>query len=102
MRKACARYADAILMECPAMLARSIVIAGTLTAAAAAFAEPPKPQAQAASQPSNRPLVLASADSVKTPTTDADQQAPAKKPRVARVTTCRCGDQVPQDDSGEE
>jgi hypothetical protein len=66
------------------------------------LAEPPKAPVQPASQPSSRPIVLASADAVKAPAAAAEQPAPAKKPRVARVTTCRCGDQIPQDDSGEE
>lgn len=84
------------------MIARSIVIAATLAGATAALAEPPKPQAQEAGEPSSRPIVLASANAVKTPAVSADQQAAAKRPRVARVTTCRCGDPVPQDDSDQE
>ena len=84
------------------MLARSIIIAATLTAATAAYAEPAKPQAQEAGQASSRPLVLASAEVAKAPVAAADQQAPAKRPRVARVTSCRCGDPVPQDDSADQ
>jgi hypothetical protein len=89
-------------MECPVMLARSIIIAAMLTTACAAYAEPSKPQGQEASQASSRPLVLASAEVVKAPVAAAEQQAPAKRPRVARVTTCRCGDPIPQDDSDQQ
>ena len=84
------------------MLARSILIAASLMAATAAFAEPPKPQAQQPSQSSSRPIVLASAETVKGPAVSADQQAPAKRPRVARVTSCRCGDPVPQDSEDQQ
>ena len=84
------------------MLARSILIAASLTAATAVLAEPPKPQAQPPSQPSSRPIVLASAETVKGPAAAADQQAPAKRPRVARVTSCRCGDPVPQDSEDQQ
>jgi hypothetical protein len=101
MRKACPRYPDAMLMECPTMLVRSIVLAAALTATAA-FAEPAKPQSQESSQTPSRPVVLASAEGAKAPVAAADQQAPAKRPRVARVTTCRCGDPVPQEDDSEQ
>jgi hypothetical protein len=80
------------------MLARSIVIAvaAALSVATPALAEPAKPQDSA--QPASRPIVLASADAVSKPATAADQQVPVKRPRVARVTTCRCGDPIPQDE----
>lgn len=83
------------------MLIRSIVIAAALNAATAASAEPSKPQVQQASQPSSRPIVLASAEAKPAPAA-ADQQAPAKRPRVARVTTCRCGDPIPQESDEQE
>ena len=84
------------------MFARSILIAAALTSATAALAEPAKPAAQPVTQPAGRPIVLASADAVKAPAMAADQQVPVKKPRVARVTTCRCGDQIPADDSADQ
>ena len=84
------------------MIARSIIIAAMLTAASAAYADPSKPQGQEASQASNRPLVLASAEVVKAPVAAGDQQAAAKRPRVARVTTCRCGDPQPADDQPDQ
>jgi hypothetical protein len=81
------------------MLARSIVIAvAALSVAAAALAEPAEPQPQDSVQPASRPIVLASAEVVSKPATAADQQVPVKRPRVARVTTCRCGDPIPQDE----
>jgi len=83
------------------MLVRSILISAMLTAATAAQAEPAKPEAQP-SQASSRPLVLASAEALKAPVAASEQQAPVKRPRVARVTTCRCGDPVPQDDSEQQ
>jgi hypothetical protein len=106
MSKACAGYPGRVLMECPMMLARSIAIAATLATAAlaapGAFAEPPKPQVREAGPVSARPIVLASADALKPTPAAADQQAPAKRPRVARVTTCRCGNQLPQEDSEQQ
>ena len=80
------------------MYARLIVIAAaTLTVANPAFAEPAKPHGQEpATQPATRPaaVVLASADTVREVTpSSTDQAAPqVKRPRTARVTTCRCGD----------
>lgn len=79
------------------MSARFLVIAATaLAMTGAAVAEPPKPQAPETNQPADRPaeVVLASADQANVPA-PADQQsspAPAKRPRAARVTTCRCGE----------
>lgn len=66
-------------------------------ATAASAAEPVKPETRDTAQPTVRPaaIVLASADQVQ-PTTPAaqDQSAvPVKRPRAARVTTCRCGGQ---------
>ena len=78
------------------MHARFVLIAAaTLIGSAALAAEPLKPPPQPATQPQPRPVevVLASADQV--PAAAAHEQqlaAPAKRPRVGRVTTCRCGD----------
>ena len=79
------------------MNARFVMIAAAaLTIAANAAAEPPKVEAREASQPANRPaeVLLASAEQIRTPTPTADQPSatPVKRPRAARVTTCRCGD----------
>lgn len=75
-----------------------LIAAATLISASAFAAEPPKAPAQPVAQPRPAPaqVVLASADDVRAPAT-ADQQAPTPpKRRVARVTTCRCGDQQGQ------
>jgi hypothetical protein len=87
------------------MYARFALIAAvTLTSASAFAAEPVKPaQTQPSQQqPASPQLVLASADDVRA-TSGVDQQSAAQpKPhRVGRVTTCRCGDVVPQP-SGDE
>lgn len=76
-----------------------IMIAATaMSAAAMAVAEPAQPNGQKASSPSNRPaeVILASAERLpgaESPTADVQTpSAPVKRPRAARVTTCRCGD----------
>ena len=78
------------------MHARFVLIAAaTLIGPAAFAAEPVKPPVQPATQPQPRPdqVVLASADQVPAPVPHEQQVAtPAKRPRVGRVTTCRCGD----------
>jgi adenosine/AMP kinase len=89
------------MMESTAMSARFILIAAaTLTIAGVAVAEPSKPEVQSASQPASRPVqvLMASADQVQARVGSVDQAAPApvKRPRAARVTTCRCGDQQGQ------
>ena len=75
----------------------ALIVAASLVLAWPAAAEQSEPaKAQQASQPAEQraPAVLASADAVKLPTAlkAGDAAAPAKKPRAARVTTCRCGD----------
>jgi hypothetical protein len=77
------------------MHARFVPIAAAMLFGSAAFAaEPVKPAAQPATQPQPRPteVVLASADQVPAPASHEQAAAPAKHPRVGRVTTCRCGD----------
>lgn len=86
--------------ENPVMHARWMVIAATaLTMAATAVAEPVQPVARDAAQPASqpRPVLLASAEQIRAPA--AGEQAapsPVKRPRVARVTSCRCGDPDPE------
>ena len=68
------------------MRTRYLLIASAgLAIAVSAAAEPAKP-VHAASQPTNRPaeVIMASAEQI---------PAPAKRPRAARVTTCRCAGQ---------
>jgi hypothetical protein len=76
----------------------AIVTAANLVASAA-FAEPPKAAASnsAPTQPALKQVVFASADSVQSTAPDHGQQAAStpKRPRAARVTTCRCGDPQP-------
>ena len=84
------------------MHVRFVLIAVAMVTSSSAFAaEPAKPPVQPAAQPQPAPaqVVLASADDVRAPLA-SDQQAPtpAKRPRIGRVTTCRCGDQPAQPD----
>lgn len=76
----------------------------SLPLTAAVSAEPAKAPVREASQPvvQDNPVLVASADTVSATLTDSKQpesqpQAsdPAKRVRHARVTSCRCGDQVP-------
>ena len=78
------------------MHARFVLIAAAALFSGSAFAaEPVKPAVQptAQQQPAQPQIVLASTDDVRVPsTTDQQAQAGPKRPRVGRVTTCRCGD----------
>jgi len=84
------------------MHARLMIIAAAASMlGTSAFAEPPKPHVAQAAQPASPPaqVVMASADQIRGPAPDAEQAAPpVKRPRVARVTTCRCGDQQASSD----
>lgn len=69
-----------------------------LSLAAAATAEPAKAPVRKADQPTEQPVtvVIASADEVRSsPIAEQQGVTPAKRERRARVTTCRCGDQTP-------
>jgi hypothetical protein len=87
------------------MRARLTVIAAMLTVGSAALAEPPKSQAAPppSTQKSPAEVILASADTTHAPNPDAGQPnaGPAKR-RIARVTTCRCGDAQPESESQEQ
>ena len=83
------------------MYARFALIAAATLASASAFAaEPAKPEQPQSSQAQrvSAQVVLASADDVRAPAGNDHQTAPTppKPHRVARATTCRCGDLVPQ------
>ena len=83
------------------MHARTLmIVSAALTIATSVAAEPPKLEAREANPPVSRPapVILASADQVQSPAPTNPEQAqpPVKRPRVGRVTTCRCADQVPQ------
>lgn len=85
------------------MFTRTLLIGSTILAIAApAAADPANPvqREPAAQAPTSRPaqVVLASAEQVQAEV-PADTQAaatPPKRPRAARVTSCRCGDQAAQ------
>ena len=83
------------------MLVRFAFIAAvTFTSTTAVAAQPAKPSAPHSTrlQPAPVPVVLASVEDLR-PASSADQQpvtAP-KRPRIGRVTTCRCGDPLPGD-----
>jgi hypothetical protein len=83
------------------MHARLMVIAAAaLVVGTSAFAEPPKTRGAQPAQPATQPaaVVLASAETVRDTAPSADQPAaPVKRPRAARVTSCRCGDQQATD-----
>ena len=74
-----------------------LIAAATLMSGTAFAAEPPKAPVEQAAQPqrTNPPVVLASADEVRAPL--PGESATPVKHRVARVTTCRCGDQAATD-----
>jgi hypothetical protein len=78
------------------LIASAALAVGT----AAAAADAPKPEVRPAAQPADRPapVLMASAEQLQIPTTASDGQAaaPAKRPRAARVTSCRCADQKPE------
>jgi hypothetical protein len=74
-----------------------IIAGGALALATGGAAEPAK--APAAQRPiRSAPVIFASADQVTTPAPVSDQATPPapKRPRAARVTTCRCGDPQPE------
>lgn len=81
------------------MRTRYLIASAALAVAARAAAEPAKPLHPAV-QPANRPaeVMMASADqiavAIPAAVTDGQEAAPAKKPRAARVTTCRCAGQT--------
>ena len=85
------------------MFTRTLLIGSTILALAAPVAADPANPVQresAVQAPANRPaqVVLASAEQVQAEV-PADTQAaatPPKRPRAARVTSCRCGDQAAQ------
>lgn len=81
------------------MSIRLTMTAALLTIAGAATAQPVNhDSAHRAQAPRHSPVVLASADTVRTPPASQASSAPPK-PIVPRVTTCRCGDPQPEIDS---
>ena len=83
------------------MYGRYLIIASSALAfAGAAAAEPAKPGQPEAKPAAQRPaeVVLASAEQIPAPATVTPAATPAKKPRAARVTSCRCAGQTPQNE----
>ncbi|NUR14428.1 MAG: hypothetical protein HOQ20_21680 [Bradyrhizobium sp.] len=77
------------------MRARLTVIAMFVALGSTAVAEPPKNAPVSPATPRKAPeVVLASAETAHAPAPESPQQSAAAstKRRVARVTTCRCGD----------
>lgn len=80
------------------MTPRWLIVAIALSAATVASAEPTQSTGRDSDQQGNReaPVILASAErvpSADSPAAETQEPAtPAKRPRAARVTTCRCGD----------
>ncbi len=84
------------------MRPRLTILVALLTLGGPGLAQPAKDQAAPTQQPQRRPaaIVLASAELVNVPTADSAQPTPAAaKRRIARVTTCRCGDPQTDPDS---
>ena len=80
-----------------------VAAAALALAGAAVAADPAKPELPGTSTPAqpHRELILAAADTKSpAPVAEAEAPAPAKR-RVARVTTCRCGDPQPTESQGE-
>ena len=85
------------------MHARFVLIAAATLISGSAFAagpaKPPVPAAQQP-QPAQPQVVLASADDLRGASADQPTQSPPKR-RIARVTTCRCGDPQASDAQGQ-
>lgn len=79
-----------------------LIVAAAVANGPAFAAEPPKAPVEQAAQPqrANPPVVLASADTIRASAAADRQSATPVKHRVARVTTCRCGDQPAADPEG--
>lgn len=73
-----------------------MIAASALGFATTAAAEPAKTAPSTPSQERARPVVLASAEVPPSPSATASEapspSVPARKPRAARVTSCRCAD----------
>jgi hypothetical protein len=85
------------------MYVRFLALAATaLSIGAPVVADPAQPTSHETSPPSgnSKQVVLASAEQAQAPTSSPDQATatPPVKHRAARVTTCRCGDQIQQPD----
>ena len=99
-RKLRAAYQPAFLVKEPVMYNRFVLIAAATMLSTASFAaEPTKAPEPAPAQPhpASAQVVLASAAEIQPAQAGQQPQTPTPpKRRVARVTTCRCGDQQAQ------
>ena len=86
------------------MRASVIAVVALLMLAGPALAEPAKRDALKPVAEQKRPttMVLASADTVRPPTSPQANAEPAGKRVVPRVTTCRCGDPQPDPETQEQ
>jgi len=72
------------------------VTAAILLIAGPASAGPRKPDPQDQQQQRSAPVVLAAAETPRSPSTDSSPPAPVpSKHQVGRTTHCRCGDSQP-------
>jgi hypothetical protein len=80
------------------MRSASIAIAVLLACGSPALADPPhRPSAASHGQRAAHTIVLASAKAVRTQASEAQPASAPAPHRIARVTTCRCGDPQPGD-----
>jgi hypothetical protein len=86
------------MMKLPVSLPLAVL---SIALAGAALAEPAKVGSQkpAPTLKPARELVLASADSVPSPATDRHLPTTSSKRIAPRVTTCRCGDLLPDSET---
>jgi hypothetical protein len=86
------------------MRAYAIAIAAMLVSGSAALADPPEgAPPQPSPRPQQREVVLAAAEAQHTPAQESAQLSNAQaKRRIARVTTCRCGDPQPSAENQEQ
>jgi hypothetical protein len=92
-------------MEMVMHVRSAMIAAAALATSPVALAQPPKAPTTSSAQAARHssPVVLASAERVVGTVPQADVRSDqAKRPRAARVTSCRCGDIQPQADEQEQ
>jgi hypothetical protein len=80
-------------------LRAALMSAGIMVGGSAFAGDPPRAPVEQASQPQrdHSPIAIVSADDVRARGATAQPSTTPVKRRVARVTTCRCGDQPAAD-----
>ncbi len=75
------------------MIARAILVCAVLVSASAFAADAPKTITRPADQQQQQaqPQVVLASEEVPTDSSQTPAAAAPKRPRVARITTCRCG-----------